>query len=110
MKRNLTRNGPLLLVEDGMHWRLSTGAKRPVEQSESLLISPMAVLELKVIYRKKRMLTKPAEVLLALETRVDVRVCKPPFIDVVMAAITNGNGALVTSDRHIRAHYAAAIW
>ena len=116
------------LVEDGMQWRLSTAAKRAVEQSESLLISPMAVFELKAIYRKKRILTTPAEVLLALETRVDVRVCKHPFIDVAIAAMAidwttdpgdamivghamaNGNAPLITSDRNIRAHYAAAIW
>ena len=70
----------------------------------------------------------PAEVVLALETFGRVGICTIPSVAVAMSAaqidwttdpgdaltvgqaMANGNAPLITSDRTIRANYAAAIW
>ena len=115
-------------AHENMRWRLSPAAKRLIDESETLLISPMTIYELKAVYRKGGMEKAPTEVLMALEKFGRVGVCTIPYVAVAMSAlqidwttdpgdamivgqaIANGNAPLITSDRHIRAHYAAAIW
>ena len=116
------------LAHENMHWKLSSAAKQLIDRSEKLLLSPMVVFELKAIHRKKQMEKTPAEVVLTLEGIGGIEICRHPFAEVVMAAIkldwttdpgdamivgqaiANCNAPLITSDRNIRAHYAAAIW
>ncbi len=116
------------LAHENMHWKLSSAAKQIIDHSEKLLMSPMVVFELKAIHRKKQMEKTPAEVVLALEWFGGIEICRHPFAEVVMAAMAidwttdpgdaiivgqamaNGNAPLITSDRNIRTHYAAAIW
>lgn len=96
------------LAHENMHWKRRSTAKQSIDRSEKLLMSPMAVFELKAIHRNKQMEKTPAEVVMAAMTigwTTD-----PGDAMIVGQAIANGNAPLITSDRNIRANYAAAIW
>lgn len=116
------------LVEDGEQRKLSKVALATIAGAATLLFSPIAYFELKALYRKKVIKNRPQEVLAVLRDQVGVGLCEIPMLEIVTAsfqidwttdpgdtlivaqAMVNGNAGLITSDRLIRANYAAAIW
>ena len=111
----------------GLIERLSTAAKREIEDNE-LLLSPMVLLEMHYLYRRKRIAVEPAALFSYLNTTFGIAVCDYPFAAVALAAISvdwtddpfdriivaqasaNHDSALITADTEIRRHYQPAVW
>ena len=107
---------------------MSRKALEAIASAEQLLISPMAVFEMKALHRKNKIGYTPAEIVMVLREQLGVEVCSIPFSTIVSGAMgihwttdpgdilitanamVNGNAGLITSDRVIRANYDAAIW
>lgn len=107
---------------------VSRRALEAIASAEQLLISPMAVFEMKALHRKNKIEYTPAEIVMVLQEQLGVEVCSIPFSTIVSGAMSiqwttdpgdilitanamvNGNAGLITSDRVIRANYDAAIW
>jgi PIN domain nuclease of toxin-antitoxin system len=103
------------------------GEARAVLESEELLISPMVGLELQLLNERGRFKAPVTEVLQALSTEIGLTVCdlafplvaarareaswtRDPFDRLIVAQAQVRGAPLLTRDRHIRAHYARAIW
>jgi PIN domain nuclease of toxin-antitoxin system len=100
---------------------------RDLMESNELLISPMAILELQYLREIERLTVDAAVIVQQLESAIDLRVCKLPFHRVSMEsvgqswtrdpfdriivahAITTGR-PLLTKDDVIRQHCGLAAW
>lgn len=97
-------------------------------QTESLRISPMAVVELQYLFEIRRIIVKPQDILVKLNAEIGLTVCDHPFPIVAEVALgetwtrdpfdriivahakANGVAPLLTKDETIRAHYSNARW
>jgi PIN domain nuclease of toxin-antitoxin system len=107
--------------------RLSTTAKRELEENE-LLLSPMVLLEMEYLYRRKRIAVEPVALFSYLNSTFGIGMCDYPFAAVALAAISldwtddpfdriivaqaaaNHDSPLITADTEIRRHYKPAVW
>jgi PIN domain nuclease of toxin-antitoxin system len=103
------------------------GVARGLLESEDLLISPMVGLELQLLNERGRFKPRVADVLQALSAEIGLTVCdlsfslvasrarearwtRDPFDRLIVAQAQARGAPLLTRDRHIRKHYARAIW
>ncbi|HET6613088.1 MAG TPA: PIN domain-containing protein [Kofleriaceae bacterium] len=106
--------------------RLSHKAREQCESS-ALLISPMVKLELQLMFEIRRINDPGQTVIDDLSRRIGLRVADTRFSDIVyeaeahswtrdpfdrliVATAAAAQAPLLTKDRHIRAHYPAAVW
>lgn len=106
--------------------KLGTGARKAIE-SEQLLVSPAAVLELQFLHEIGRLRKDAEQVIDTLAQDVGLRICDLPFRTVVDQALreswgrdpfdrlivanAKANGApLITKDERIHQHYKHAVW
>jgi PIN domain nuclease of toxin-antitoxin system len=111
----------------GLVERLSTTAKREIEDND-LLMSPIVLVEMEYLYRRKRIAVAPVAVFSYLNTTFGIGMCDYPFPAVALAAIdlnwtndpfdriivaqaaANHDSPLITADTEIRRHYKPAVW
>lgn len=114
-------------LHDGLLERLTAEARKQIEAND-LLISPMVLLEIQYLYRRKRIGVRPAAIYAYLNTTFGIETCDLPFSAVVMEAAAadwtsdpfdrmivgqakaNREAMLITSDNLIRRHYSRAVW
>ena len=114
-------------LHDGLVERLSSEAKRQIEEND-LLISPMALLEFQYLYDRKRIGVEAEPLYSYLHSTFGVELCGFPFPAVARQALTvswtadpfdrlivaqasaNHESALITADVAIRRNYARAVW
>lgn len=107
--------------------KLSRTARSALERYD-LLVSPMVRVELEYLHELGRCGADASTTLAFLEDTCNLAVCSIPFDEVARAACREswtrdafdrvivaqaraaGDAYLITSDEHIRAHYAKAIW
>jgi len=106
---------------------LSKNACRLIEESATILISPMVLLEMVYLYEIDRLKVESDQIYRYLKERIRLNVCTKPFIEVIQLAskqswtrdpfdrIITAQAAidhktLVTKDITIRQHYSKAIW
>ncbi len=117
----------IVWLHDGLIERLSEEAKRQIE-SNDLLISPMALLELQYLFDRKRIGIEPMRIYAYVHTTFAVTLCSFPFPAIAMEALgcgwtrdpfdrliaahakANREAVLITADTEIRQHYSAAKW
>lgn len=107
--------------------RLSPESRRLVEESQSIAISPMVLLELDFLFEINRITSGSGPVYQYLHDRIQLQVCKKPFSDIVAAAseltwtrdpfdrvivaqASLDGDILLTKDQTIRSHYKNAKW
>jgi PIN domain nuclease of toxin-antitoxin system len=112
---------------DAMVSKLSKAAEQAIEQTATLVVSPMVRLELKYLQEIGRILTAPAEILAELRQSIGLRETDPGLATLIDAAVDidwtrdtfdrlivaearSLNAGLVTKDGRIREHYQQAIW
>jgi PIN domain nuclease of toxin-antitoxin system len=105
---------------------LSEEAGSAIDRS-SLLISPMAQLELQYLYEIGRVKESSEEVCEDLRVRLDLKICPHPFSDIAQRALGQDwtrdpfdrlitahaslrSAPLITKDSTIRQNYGMAIW
>jgi PIN domain nuclease of toxin-antitoxin system len=105
---------------------LPPAARRAIE-SNDLLVSPAAVLELEFLHEIGRLRLAASKVVAALAQSIGLRVCDLSFRTVVERALGEGwgrdpfdrlivahakanNAPLVTKDERIHRHYPRALW
>jgi PIN domain nuclease of toxin-antitoxin system len=110
----------------GEHARLSQTGRRLVD-SESLLISPVLLLELALLEETGRIKINAREIVSDLESSLGLSVCNTTFAEAVAVSLQQhwtrdpfdrllvghalARGApLLTKDRLIRRHFRQAIW
>ncbi len=110
---------------EGRMKRLSQEARRSIERSDTLLVSPMVELELNYLFRRGRV--SSADVLRDLAGRIGLGVCDLPFSAVTNEALQIGwtedvfdriivaqamvrNSKLVSADEVILVKYSQAVW
>jgi PIN domain nuclease of toxin-antitoxin system len=114
-------------LHDGLLDRLSSAAKRRIEDSD-LLVSPIVLLELQYLYERNRIAVEAVQMHVYLQTTFGVELCTYPLPAIVLSALAcnwtsdpfdrlivahadaNRGSPLITADTHIRKHYAAAVW
>lgn len=106
---------------------LSIRACQLIEESVTVLISPMVLLELVYLYEIDRLKVESDQIYRYLQQKIRLKVCTKPFFDVIQLAskqswtrdpfdrIITAQAAidhktLVTKDITIRQHYSKAIW
>lgn len=106
---------------------LSMRACQLIEESVTVLISPMVLLELVYLYEIDRLKVESDQIYRYLQQKIRLKVCTKPFFDVIQLAskqswtrdpfdrIITAQAAidhktLVTKDITIRQHYSKAIW
>lgn len=106
---------------------LSMRACQLIEESVTVLISPMVLLELVYLYEIDRLKVESDQIYRYLQQKIRLKVCTKPFFDVIQLAskqswtrdpfdrIITAQAAidhrpLVTKDIMIRQHYSKAIW
>ncbi len=106
---------------------LSRRACQLIEESVTVLISPMVLLELVYFYEIDRLKVESDQIYRYLQQKIRLKVCTKPFFDVIQLAskqswtrdpfdrIITAQAAidhktLVTKDITIRQHYSKAIW
>ena len=106
---------------------LSRRACQLIEESVTVLISPMVLLELVYLYEIDRLKVESDQIYRYLQQKIRLKVCTKPFFDVIQLAskqswtrdpfdrIITAQAAidhkpLVTKDIMIRRHYSKAIW
>ena len=100
---------------------------RTLMEDDSLLVSPMVVLELEYLFEAGRASESAHTVLQALGRDVGLRICDLPFAEVATKALRQSwtrdpfdriivaqaalrRAPLITKDATIRAHYDRALW
>ncbi len=104
---------------------LTARAKRAIDKAETVLVSPMVLLELEYLRETGRMSTPPADAMLA---SLGFEICVLPFSRVAVAALrlgwsrdpfdrlivanafANSLAPLVTADKNIQKNYSNSIW
>ena len=106
---------------------LSDRTRQLVEDSASVAISPMVLLEMTYLYEIDRLKVEAGQVFRYLQRTIQLEVCEKPFLDVIQLAsgqkwtrdpfdrIITAHAAidhqpLITKDKPIRQHYAKAVW
>ncbi|MEE8431714.1 MAG: PIN domain-containing protein [Candidatus Desulfatibia sp.] len=106
---------------------LSRRACQLIEESVTVLISPMVLLELVYLYEIDRLKVESDQIYRYLQQKIRLKVCTKPFVDVIQLAskqswtrdpfdrIITAQAAidhktLVTKNITIRQHYSKAIW
>lgn len=118
----------LVWLAGGAISRLTKKAATAIDETGSLLISPMVMLELQYLYERNRISVPGSEVISFLEKKIDLQLCRVPMARVMHHALDLGwtrdpfdriivaqaasAGAidLITADENIREHYPAALW
>jgi len=116
-----------VFLHDGLVEKFTQSAKREIEASD-LLISPMVVLELEYLFKRKKIGIPARELYHTIHVDFGVRMCGLPFAKVVDAAIdvdwtndpfdrmivaqakANRDSPLITRDELIREKYPRAVW
>lgn len=116
-----------VFLHDGLVERFTPSAKREIEASD-LLISPMVLLELEYLFKRKKIGIPARDLYHTIQMDFGVNLCGLPFAKVVDAAIeidwtsdpfdrlivaqakANRASALITKDELIREKYPRAIW
>ena len=111
----------------GLLDRLSRAASRAIEAND-LLISPIVLLELEYLHKRKRISRQAVDVSQYLSSAFGVAICHYPFPAVILESVgldwtsdpfdriivaqakANDNAVLITADDLIRRHYKRAIW
>lgn len=110
----------------GEHARLTRTTRRLIE-TESLLISPVLLLELALLEETGRIRTRPQTVFAELQESLGLSACDLPFTEVtalslqqnwtrdpfdrlIVAQATARRARLITKDRLIRRHFKDAVW
>lgn len=114
-------------LHDGLTDELSNDAGRQIEAND-LLLSPMALLEIDYLFRRKRIKVGAAAMFATLNTSFGVALCQFPFAQVAHEALSvawtmdpfdrlivaqasaNHGAMLITRDRLIRRNYLNAVW
>ena len=106
---------------------LSNRALQLIEESATVLVSPMVLLELEYLHETDRITLESNVIFDYLHQHIGLKVCERPFNDVIRLAskqvwtrdpfdrIITGQAAvaqnyLITKDAIIRRHYAQATW
>lgn len=108
--------------------RFSAKARQVMQENRNhLLISPMVLVELQYLVETKRWLESAQGVLDALSKGARVSLCDLPFSEVAQESLSQSwtrdpfdrlivsqarvaQAPLISKDRAIREHYAAAVW
>jgi PIN domain nuclease of toxin-antitoxin system len=116
-----------VFLHDGLVERLTQAAKREIEASD-LLISPIVLLELEYLFRRKKIGIPPRDLYHTIHVDFGVSMCGLPFAKVADAALdiawtsdpfdrlivaqakANRTAPLITKDELIRVQYPMAIW
>jgi PIN domain nuclease of toxin-antitoxin system len=114
-------------LHDGLIERLSTEAKKQIEEND-LLISPMVLLEFQYLFDRKRIGVEPVPLFSYLKGTFGVDLCGYPFPAIAMEALdlnwtgdpfdrlivanakANHEAMLITADTAIRKNYRRAVW
>jgi PIN domain nuclease of toxin-antitoxin system len=116
----------LVWLAQGDEGRLGAAARRAIE-TDDLLVSPAAILELELLHEIGRLRVGASKLVEILAAGVGLRVCNLPFRTVVDHAlkenwgrdpfdrliVANARAAgapLLTKDQRILRHYSRAIW
>lgn len=111
----------------GLIDKLSHAAKIAIEEAEELVYSPVVALELKYLHETGRIKEPPDRVLAGLEGSIGLKSrdlmfgpliasasrlewTRDLFDGLIVAQSSYDGSSLITKDRKIRKHYAAAIW
>jgi PIN domain nuclease of toxin-antitoxin system len=107
--------------------RLSSEARHRIERSD-LRLSPIVLLELKLLYDRKRVRYEPLPIVAYLTATAGVAICDLPFASVVVEslsinwiddpfdrlivaqAVANQDAPLITADQNILDNYKNAVW
>jgi PIN domain nuclease of toxin-antitoxin system len=106
--------------------RIPTDVRERLE-SHDLQISPAVILELQYLFEIRRVTERAEAVVSDLAARIGITVSDTPFRDVaslatglawtrdpfdrlIVAQAKASGAALITADKVIRKHYAAAVW
>jgi PIN domain nuclease of toxin-antitoxin system len=116
-----------VFLHDGLIEKLTKPAKREIEASD-LLISPVVLLELEYLFKRKRIGIPPREIYHTIHVDFGIRMCGLPFAKVVDVAIdvdwtsdpfdrmivaqakASRDSPLITKDQLIRERYPRAVW
>lgn len=116
-----------LWLASGMTKRISSRALKAIAASE-LLLSPMALLELEILFEIRRSQVRAQDIVRKLEYEAGLRVCEFPFSKVAEAALdegwtrdpfdrlivanarVNGFAPLISADENIAGHYLRTVW
>jgi PIN domain nuclease of toxin-antitoxin system len=117
----------VVYLHDGLIHKFTQAAKREIEASD-LLISPLVLLELEYLHKRKKIGIKPRDIYHAIHVDFGVRMCGLPFAKVVDAALdldwtsdpfdrmivaqaqANRDSPLITKDELIREKYPRSVW
>jgi PIN domain nuclease of toxin-antitoxin system len=114
-------------IRKGDYTAFEKRTRLAIEQEDDLLISPMAVLEIQLLYERQRIHFPADDVLRDLNGIAGVRVCDYPFGLVIDSALKENwtrdpfdriitahararNATLITHDALIRENYKLAVW
>jgi PIN domain nuclease of toxin-antitoxin system len=116
-----------VLLHTGIFEKLADEGRKQIETS-NLLISPMVLVELEYLFKRKRIGVDARTLYTNLNADFGVEVCSIPFARIaweatgigwtqdpfdrliVAQAATNNRAPLITRDRVIREHYNQAVW
>jgi len=117
----------VLFLHAGLRNRISQRAQHQISTSD-LSVSPMVLLEIQMLYEKRRIGYDANRILADLSQQIGLSVCQSPMAAVVNSALSmswtrdpgdrliaanahaDNEAPLITSDRTIRDHYRNAIW
>src|SRR5271155_4852144 len=117
----------VMRITHGGAAKIGRDASRLIQRAQ-LLISPMAVLELELLYEIKRVTIPARDILSKAEHEIGLRVCDIPFATIANAALdekwtrdpfdrmivahakANGLAWLVSADMRIAQHYPRTVW
>jgi PIN domain nuclease of toxin-antitoxin system len=117
----------IIFLHSGLSNRISTKAQHQID-TDDLVVSPMALLEVQMLYEKGKLKYGANRILSDLAQQIGLNVCQMPMSAVVSSALAmswtrdpgdrliaanahaNNESPLITSDRMIRAHYKNTIW
>jgi PIN domain nuclease of toxin-antitoxin system len=116
-----------LFLHDGLVERFTQAAKRKIEASD-LLISPIVLLELEYLFKRKKIGIPARDLYHTIHIDFGVNMCGLPFAKVIDTALdvdwtsdpfdrlivaqakANRDAPLITRDELIRGKYPKAVW
>ncbi len=115
------------LYAQGKNLKLPAASRDAIQASEDLRISPMVQLELTYLQEIGRATAGAQEIISAMSSGLNLRICpvsfaqvvllaqqqpwtRDPFDRLIVAQAQLTNAALITKDETIRNHYALALW
>lgn len=117
----------VVMLHAGFVDKIPQKAQKLIESSQSILISPMAYLELQYLYEIERIRIGPKKILDNLADSIGLRLCELPFQIIAAKAVHEtwtrdpfdrmitaqarvDQVLLLTKDRVIHKHYSHAVW